>query len=60
MKSKVRKGKIMVFLFEFFIIGYFLCEFVCKLNEISMKGMRDSWSLKAMLSTNHALKEENV
>jgi formate hydrogenlyase subunit 6/NADH:ubiquinone oxidoreductase subunit I len=41
MKSKEGKGEIMVFLIEFIIIGCFLCECVCELNEISMKGMRE-------------------
>jgi len=40
MKSKEEKGKIMVFLIEFIIIVCFLCECVCELNEISMKGTR--------------------
>jgi formate hydrogenlyase subunit 6/NADH:ubiquinone oxidoreductase subunit I len=41
MKSKEGKGEIVVFLIEFIIIGCFLCECVCELNEISMKGMRE-------------------
>jgi hypothetical protein len=41
MKSKEGKGEIMVFLIEFIIICCSLCECVCELNEISMKGMRE-------------------
>jgi hypothetical protein len=37
MKSKEGKGEIIVFLIEFIIKCCFLCECVCKLNEISMK-----------------------
>jgi formate hydrogenlyase subunit 6/NADH:ubiquinone oxidoreductase subunit I len=41
MKSKEGKRGIVIFLIEFIIIGCFLCECVCELNEISMKGMRE-------------------
>jgi hypothetical protein len=41
MKSKEGKGGIVIFLIEFIIIGYFLCECVCELNGIIMKGMRE-------------------
>jgi hypothetical protein len=40
MKSKEENGKIVVFLNEFIIIGYFFSMNVCVKNEISMKGMR--------------------
>jgi len=40
MKSKKEKGEIVIFFIEFIIIGCFLCECVCELNGISMKGMK--------------------
>ena len=40
MKSKEGKGEIVVFLIKFIIIGSFLCEYVCELNEISIKDIR--------------------
>ena len=41
MKRKEEMGEIVVFLIEFIIIGCFWCEFVCELNETSMKGMKE-------------------
>jgi formate hydrogenlyase subunit 6/NADH:ubiquinone oxidoreductase subunit I len=41
MKSKEGKRGVVIFLIEFIIIGCFLCECVCELNEISMKRMRE-------------------
>jgi len=42
MKSKEEKGEIMGFLNEFIIIdSFFYYEYVCELNKISMKRMRE-------------------
>ena len=42
MKSKEGKVEIVVFPIELYYIRlFFLCEYVCELNEIGMKGMRE-------------------
>jgi formate hydrogenlyase subunit 6/NADH:ubiquinone oxidoreductase subunit I len=60
MRSKEGKREIVVFLIEFIVIGCFLCECVCELNEISMKMNKGTRvSLRPCFSANYASKGED-